>query len=226
MLKTYLRHHSKPECVIQNLDGFSLRANDGVTDPMQYMGSLKEPELYQAAVSQRRYFMIYRYFPLVGFVREGAIKPAIQGLLGISDAAENRFQGYRPQNLTWTSEFATFKKQHASGVEWPVDAGGRQALQGIMELCQKEGIKLVLVYSPEYIESQLLTRNRSEIFNAFHSMANAFQAPVWDYSQDPISADKNCFYNSQHLNQNGASLFSEKVGNRLANYYYSNPSLR
>jgi hypothetical protein len=216
LLNAYLHHNRKPDYVIQNLDAFSLRANDGVTDPLQYMAWMNEPALYQNVLSHRRYFEIYHYFPLVGIIREGAVQSAIEGLFRSSAQAGDRFAGYQPQNLTWDGEFEKFKDQHPSGVQWPIDAQGLNTLREMLELCHREGIRLILVYSPEYIESQDLTKNRNEIFAAFQSLANEFQAPFWDYSSDPISRDRSFFYNSQHLNQNGATLFSQKFANRLA----------
>jgi hypothetical protein len=216
LLKTYLKHNRKPEYVIQNLDSFSLRANDGVTDPLQYMAWLDEPDLYQNVLSHRRYFRIYHYLPLLGIIREGAVQPAIEGLFGSSIQAGDDVAGYHPQNLDWNGEFERFKEQHPSGVQWPIDAQGLDTLRDMLELCQHEGIQLILVYSPEYIESQVLTKNRTDIFAAFHALAAEFQAPFWDYSSDPMCRDRTYFYNSQHLNQNGATLFSQKVGNRLA----------
>ena len=216
LLKAYLKHNQKPEYVIQNLDSFSLRANDGVTDPLQYMAWLDEPDLYQNIISHRRYFEIYHYLPLLGIIREGAVQTAIEGLFRPSIQAGSRLAGYSPQNLTWDDEFGKFKEQHPSGVKWPVDPQGLDALRGLLTLCQHERIQLILVFSPEYIESQDMTINRDEIFAAFHAQATEFQVPFWDYSSDPLSRDKVNFYNSQHLNQNGATLFSQKIGERLA----------
>ena len=216
LLRTYLKHNQKPKYVIQNLDSFSLRANDGVTDPLQYMAWLDEPDLYQNVLSHRFYFEIYRYLPLVGIIREGAVQPAIEGLFGVSAEAGTEFSGYHPQKLVWNGEFDSFKKQHPTGVQWQIDEQSLNSLQHMVELCQREGIRLILVYSPEYVESQVLTKNRDEIFAVFRDLAAKFHVPFWDYSSDPMSRDRIYFYNSQHLNENGATLFSQKIGSRLA----------
>lgn len=222
-LRTYLRHNRKPDTIIQNLDAHSLKANRGVTDPSQYMGWLGEDELYQNVRSHRWYFAVYRVFPLIGILREGSVKPALEGILGVTYQGDNRFAGYCPQDKPWNNDFQEFQKEHPLGVEWVVEEAARNTLREMLALCWQEEIRLILVYSPEYIDSQLMTKNRTQIFEVFRALASEYQTPLWDYSQDRISQEQEYFYNSQHLNQTGATLFSEQIGKRLETDYGLHP---
>jgi hypothetical protein len=216
LLSSYLRHNRKPQYLIQSLDVMNLEANGGVNDPKQLLAWLHEDDLYRNALSHRRYFMIYRHLPMVGFLRTGAMKSAVEGLLGCSNPVSSRLSGYYPQDKCWNDDFEAFQRQHPDGVTWGIEPAGRGALEGILELCRKEGISVILVYSPEYVEAQKITVNRPEIFSVFRDISARYRLPFWDYSQDPISSDRDCFYNSSHLNRKGATLFSQHVAARIA----------
>jgi hypothetical protein len=61
-----------------------------------------------------------------------------------------------------------------------------------------------------------MTRNRTEIFARFESLARQYGAQIVDFSESPISADQKYFYNSQHLNADGATAFSRALAQRLS----------
>jgi len=62
---------------------------------------------------------------------------------------------------------------------------------------------------------QALERNRGEVFAKFREIAERFQVPLWDYSDSPICQSRGNFYNSQHLNADGAEAFSADLAKRL-----------
>jgi hypothetical protein len=215
LLRVYLRHNRKPGYLIQNLDPRSLMADGEVTDASQLIPWLNEEAFYQTAFSHRRYFWVYRQAPLFGIMRHRAVKLSLQGLLGIPEHGNNRVAGYCPQDKVWNDDFAKFHALHPNGLDYPVDPKGVSVMREILDLCRQEGIKIILVYSPEYIEGQRLTRNRPQILSGLQSLAEEFRAPFWDYSQEPISCERTNFYNSSHLNRKGATAFSELLGTRL-----------
>lgn len=68
-----------------------------------------------------------------------------------------------------------------------------------------------MVYTPEYIEGQEFTKNRSDIIQLFQEKSEQYQFPFLDYSNDTLSYDKQYFYNAMHLNKTGAELFTDKL---------------
>jgi hypothetical protein len=117
--------------------------------------------------------------------------------------------------LQWTEDFEHFRRAHPQGVTFRIEDQGVSDLSEIISLCQRSDIPIVLVYSPEYFEMQLLERNREAIFLKFHELANRFRIPLWDFSASPTSIRKENFYNSQHLNASGAQLFTDELAKRL-----------
>jgi hypothetical protein len=217
LLKLFLRRNKRPAYLIQNLDMLSFSKNDDITDPKQYIPWLNHEDVYGPLFQQKRYYLVYRWCPLLAMVRAGGMQAAVSGLLKSGTAQTDEFKGYTPQYLAWNSDnLEKIKTQHPSGLRWTLDPQKMQTLADLLEISRENEIQVVLVYSPDYLEVHKYFPNRSETIQAFREIAGRFQVPFWDYSDDPISGDRSYFYNTQHRNQAGASIFSKSIARRLS----------
>jgi len=219
LLKTYLQHNKRPALLIHNLDLFSFQVtHGGVYEPGQYLPYVHETPLYEALVRINPEFWKCKYLPLYGYAVEDmrlTWTVGLRGLFGWSPP-EDRHLGFMPRDTAWTGEFDQFKRAHPQGLKFDVEPFGVGEINELLELCQRERIRVLLVYSPEYSEMQKLENNRDEIFNLFREIARRHQATFWDYSRSPICSEKELFYNSQHLNAEGAELFSNDLAARIS----------
>jgi hypothetical protein len=218
-LKTYLRHNRKPSLLIFNLDLFSFQTtHDGVYDPGQYVPYLEEPPIYAALASINPDAWKARFLPLYGYATWDLRFNWILGVMGFFgwNPRGGYFLGFNPRHSAWTEDFERFKAKNPNGVRFAIEPDGVKQMEEMLRLCKDQGIKVLLVYSPEYREMQKLTTNRAQIFERFGELTYRFGAPVWDYSSSPISARRENFYNSQHLNAEGAMTFSKDLAEKLA----------
>jgi hypothetical protein len=218
-LKTYLRHNKKPLLVIHNLDVFSFQTTHGeVYDPGQYIPYLSEPALYAELVHIDPDFWKAKLLPLYGYAVQDLRLSWILGVMGFFGWSphEDHFLGFKPRYSAWTEEFERFKAINPDGAHFEIERDGVKKMEELLRLCEEQGIKALLVYSPEYQEMQALTKNRAQVFAHFDRLRDQFGVPVWDYSGSPISALRQNFYNSEHLNADGAAAFSREVGVRIA----------
>ena len=219
VLKAYLRHNQKPEMIIHNLDSFSFVTTKEVYDPAQYLPYLNEPDIYRALHEiDPDVWWKSKYLPLYGYVVEDMRfnwLAGVKGLFGWSPA-QDFFQGYNPRWGQWAEEFASFKAANTQGVTFAIDPAGVRLIEELIDLCKQNGIRLMLVYSPEYREMQPLTKNRAEIFARFRELADRNGIPFWDFSNWEYSDRTEFFRNSQHLNAEGAEKFSTDLAARLA----------
>jgi len=218
-LKSYLRHNKKPLLVIQNLDVFSFQiTHSGVYDPGQYFPYLGEPPLYAALARIDPEIWKARFVPLYGYAVEDLRFDWLLGVMGFLgwNPHEDHILGFRPHFSGWTDDFERFKAMNPHGVQFEIEPEGVAEMEGLLELCKEQGIKVLLVYSPEYVEMQRLTINRTAVFAGFDRLGDRYAAPVWDYSTSRISARQSNFYNSQHLNAQGAEEFSRQIAERIA----------
>lgn len=221
VLKTYLSRNSKPRIVIQNLESFTFEPTrpGELYDPGTYVPYLAEDPLYKSLLAIDRNVWKWKHIPLYGYAVEDLKFTWAWGVLawfGIQ-ARENYFQGFTPRHTPWTGEFERFKASVGEdGVRNRIDPRGVQALREIIQLCKDADIQLIMVYSPVYTEMQRLEKDRAKIFATFQSLSAEFDVAFWDYSDHSICRQRENFYNSQHLNATGASLFTTDLSRRLA----------
>ena len=220
VLKAYLEHNQKPEMVVHNLDAFTFETSHEVYAFAQYVPYLYDNEIYAPLRKITPDTWKSRYVPLYGYVVDDMNFSWMLGVRGFFGWSPKKdfVQGFDPRPKPWTNDFDSFKASNPKGVSWPIEPEGIQLMEGLAQLCQERGIQLIFVYSPEYSEMQKLTNNRAEVFGHFHDLAAHYHVPLWDYSDWPHAADTRYFTNSQHLNAQGATLFSEDVASRLQHY--------
>ncbi len=221
-LQAYLRNNRKPRLVIHNLDLFSFVTSREIYDPAQYLPYLREPSIYAGISRVYRDAWKWRALPLYGYVVEDMRFTwllGLQALLG-RQPAEDRYDGFLPRDTPWTGDFEKFRDANPKGVRFEIEPQGIRDLTAIIETCQRAGVALVFVYSPEYAEMQAIEANRAEIFAKFRELCDRYQVPLWDFSASEICRSRDNFYNSQHLNAKGASLFSADLTRRLAGLRY------
>jgi len=225
VLKAYLAHNRKPKIVIHSLDSFSFAATHEVYNPAQYVPYLYDDALWNQLRQINPGIWKSRYVPLYGYVVDDMSMSWVLGLeelLGRSQP-EEYFLGFNPRTLRWTDEFKNFRAANPNGVNWPIEQEGRESLEELVRVCRANGIQLIFVYAPEYSEMQGLTRNRNEIFRDFHALSQKYGVPLWDYSAWRFSADTEYFQNSQHLNDEGAKVFSTDLADKLRELKAANP---
>src|SRR4030095_2216155 len=153
----------------------------------------------------------------LAMVRTGGMQAAVLGLFKSGTPQIDEFKGYTPQYLTWNNDnFEKLKIQYPSGLESALDPQKMQTLAELLEIASQNAIQVILVYSPDYLGVHEFFRNRNETVQAFRDLACKFHVSFWDYSDNPIAGERSYFYNTQNLNQAGASIFSKSIANRLA----------
>lgn len=217
VLKTYLRHNAKPKLVIHNLDLYSFVTSHEIYDPAQYLPYLGEQPLYAAVRNVYPDAWKWKYLPLYGYV---VADMRFTWLLGLQrcfgvEPTEDHINGFAPRPWAWTGEFEAFRRDNPNGVATPIEPAGVRVMEELMSLCRAEKIPLLLIYSPEYFEVQSLQTNRAQIFAQFAVLSARYQVPLWDFSNSGLAKSRAYFYNSQHLNSDGAAAFSEEVARRL-----------
>ena len=216
-LKTYLRRNAKPALVIHNLDPYAFLISHEIYDPAKYIPYLAEPEIYAAVLRVYPGAWKWRYLPLYGYAVEDlrfTWTVGLRALFGLQPR-QDRVLGYQARHTPWTGDFEKFRASQPDGVQLEIEPQGVKDVAAIAALCREHGVPLLFVFSPEYSEMQAITRNRAEVFAKFSEISAQGGAEFWDYSTSPLCLDRKYFYNSQHLNADGAAAFSTELARRL-----------
>jgi hypothetical protein len=222
LLKAYLKHNRPPRVVLLNLETstFTMTPKGEITDPGLFAPHLYEDELYQPLLKVDPAVWKWRHIPLYVYAVEDQRFVWARGLgawFGLQ-GPETFHDGFNPNFERWGADFYSFRAYAQEGRTYPLDPAAVATLTELMRVCTERGIELFLVLSPEFHEAQSIVRNRAEIFAVFHRLSTEFKVTFWDYSDSPLSRERDNFYSSQHLNADGATLFSADLARRLKSH--------
>lgn len=82
-----------------------------------------------------------------------------------------------------------------------------------IELCKKNNIKLLVVYSPIYMNSATAS------MKFIKKICEKRGVDFWDYSNDPYMIKHEYFRDTQHLNDNGAHVWSSYLSHIIKTKY-------
>lgn len=126
-----------------------------------------------------------------------------------------KYKGYRGQDRQWNTSFKNFVKNVPKGRSISVDTNSVRLMREYLWLCEQKGIKVILVFAPVYNGFLKYCTNKDYILDTYKSMEVKDKVIFLDYLEDDLSMHRGNFYNSQHLNRNGAEAFSLKLAHDL-----------
>ncbi|SCY40775.1 hypothetical protein [Flavobacterium caeni] len=198
----------KPKVVIQSIDVFTLARRKDLFYSEQFLPYMLGNDSLQKVTQNFIGYENYDFhIPLIRYYGKGkAMLEAFKIALGGKNEP-TRIRGYQGQLIPWTNELEEAKKRmnHFTVEMEPQTVA---LFERYIQFCKASGIQLVFVYSPEYIEGQQFIANRKQMIDVYRKFAQKYSIPFFDYSTDPISYDRNYFYNALHMNKFGAEKFT------------------
>ena len=161
----------------------------------------------------------YRYLPLYAFSQLGLNQTliAMRGVIGRHDLGPDRLalHGFRPMDTPWDDAFDQFAAENPKGAVFPIDEAGVADFERMVSMLESCGVRVVLVFSPEWEGVRHLELNRAELMRTYAEIAARHHTIFIDYSDSAPARNKSLFYNSQHLNRRGASIFTAMLASDL-----------
>ncbi|MFM9826122.1 hypothetical protein [Flavobacterium sp.] len=214
-----LKYNVKPKMIILSLDVFTLQKIDNLYNSDQFLPyMLWDESIKESTISYNSFNSLDYEIPLLRYLgRSKAINASFS--INKSDKKIERIRGYQAKDRQWNSDFDKAKKA-MKNYEKPLDIGSVILFEQFLNECKSKDIKLLFVYSPEYIEGQKFVKNRGEIISLYEKYSKKYNIPFYNYSNDSLSHDKKYFYNATHLNKTGAELFTKRLIDSLKKHYY------
>ncbi len=212
----YLKYNKKPNTIIISADIFSFEKEGGFYNHEQILPYMLWSYDY---LKNRNLFSEYSttsyILPLVRY--SGEIFDILFDI-NLKNTTLTRIKGYMGMNRKWTGELESAKKEVGS-LKIVVNKELLELFDLFLTECKKDNIKVIITYSPEYIEGKSFIENREEIMNIWESFANKHDLLYLDYTSDSICYNRDYFYNATHLNKTGSELFSAKLAGDIKAYY-------
>ncbi len=213
-----MKYNRKPKYIIQTLDYHMLGKIENLYQYEQFYPYIKIPILLNEMKNYNGFSWFDYNLPLVRYY--GSTKQLISAaniLLRPSHNKGNRYNGFYNYNQSWTGEFEKTKASQ-DHIYQKIDIESLILFEKYLLDLKNKNIKVIFVYTPEYIEGQKFVSNRNEIMAIYKNISMKYNIPFLDYSSDTICLSKDYFYNAEHLNLMGTNLFSRKLTSDLKKY--------
>jgi hypothetical protein len=225
--KEYIAFNPAPKTIILSIDMWTLKNKDNSYPPQGYYpymlwntrmfenlnifnkvgsnkGKFHIPMLRYLNINQLKLFLKHPQIPY---------SEAFDKSFTLNIDGNLRYKGFRGMDLQWKDDNDSFVQLDDYTVN--IDDSLTLVMETFIKELRKENIEVILVYTPEYKKGQSITKNRNEIFSIFQNISDKFNIPFYDYSGSLISESRELFYNVQHLNKDGATIFTTQFINDL-----------
>lgn len=211
-----LKHNKKPREIVLSADIFSLQKRAALCNPEQFLPyMLWNEDIRHYTESYEGYDRPEYSIPLLRYLgKRKALETCVEVLYRGIQNSQYRKNGYLGMNREWNSDFDNAKESNEKYII-TFDKPTILLFEQFVRECNENGIKLTVIYAPEYIEGQSYVANRNELMNILTEITSKYNIRFIDYSSNPLCLDKSKFYNATHLNITGATIFSEQLASDL-----------
>lgn len=216
--KQLLKHSTRPKYILLSLDALSLfKTPEGYNNEQFLPFSLFNKDMAAYTYGHEDFSKLDYYIPLKRYAGQyQSIATALKNAVKPNNVS-TRNRGYMGQERAWTDDLANAKEKMGY-FDAPVDPALWKLLQQFVAECKRDGIKLIFINTPEYIEGQKFIRNRNDVLKLFAGYATRQNILFLDYSTSPLCYKRAYFYNALHLNKKGSQLFTGQLISDLKKY--------
>lgn len=169
----YLRHkvlldnNKKPQSIILSVGSLTLVKREDLYNYEQFLPFIYKKDIRKYTKSYKGFSALDYFLPLYRYRNKTEeIRKVIKSNLKSDGITPYRIDGYRGMNRIWNNDLKKAKsKIEKYSVEF--DASTKQLFETFIKECNVLDIKLVLVYTPEYIEGQRFITNRKDIVSNY-----------------------------------------------------------
>lgn len=210
--REYMNHNDPPKYILMSIDGYTFQKDRNLFNEDQFLPYLLHNMTFKKYLLDINSFSFIDYYlPLVRYYgRRGAIKRGIKGLILGEEKTSNRHKGYTARDLEWNDDFGNAMAS-LGHYEIKIDSMVYDLFDGFLKECREKNIKVIMVYTPEYIGVDDFVINRNEGIKIIEDFSTKYNIPFFNYTKDELCFSKEYFYNALHLNKTGSTLFTQKL---------------
>jgi hypothetical protein len=212
LFEEYLEHNPKPKYIIQIID-IDVFSNPQVKfDYQQFVPYLNNNFIEKVGTNSVFNYADF-YLPLYKYIHlKGAVPAGLKSFFNSGPPSNKKYKGFASVNKSYSGDYlATTIKESPGGIKGHVTADQYSQFIAFIKFCQKENIKLILVYGPVLNQYQNRVINKQAIINTYKQTVKQYRLPYFDYSNDQICADTSMFYDFNHLNSKGVAIYNKKL---------------
>ncbi len=208
----YKKFNKKPKFMIQILDHFTLQRRNNLFFKSQFIPHLGDSSL--ASFTKQYEGFTWASYNIPYFKYFGSKEVVFAGLLeyfGLKKFSSPKYKGFDSKISDWTPGFDIEKKNKPEGKRVGIQYDVVELFENFIKDVKNDGVELILIYPPDYIEFQNYITNRDSVLDIYRSLSSKHNIRFIDYSNDTICKSKKYFYDPTHLNSFGADILTNKI---------------
>lgn len=210
--KTYLQHNKKPKYIVHSIEMTTFTHRSDLYQYEQFIPYFSDTIIRNITRSIGDMNIAYYYFPLFKYNNQFALaKEGLRNYFKPDNTPREKYKGYCGFDKPWDGAFDAFKKDNPNGTPMAIEPKVKAQFEEYLEYCKNNGIQMIFVFTPQYIEVMPYITNAKEILALYDMYAAKYNIPYLNYIEDSISYNKANFYNSMHMNRTAADAFSKKL---------------
>lgn len=213
--RLYRQHNNAPQILIINMDNNELEMYSSDFGREQYYPYFRLPfvrsYLRSLGFSWRDLYMpLYKYhgdYKLIGY--------SLLSLAGCYPLPyAQHTSGYYNANSNFDIAGLREELRQNDSIQPVIEQDAVDLLSRFLQELSQEGIQPVFVYAPQYdlLRTHLQMKECRQVYR---SLAAENHIPVLDYSGIEWSNDSAFFYNANHVNRQGAALFTVRLAHDI-----------
>lgn len=211
----YRLYNKKPKCIVQQVDYYTMRY---YTAPHQHESEQFLPLIYDKRMHQELlrvgykpidlYCPLYRYFGYQTVIKNGLLE-----YLGLKHyVIKPSRKGHYYEDLAWDGD----NLAKMDTVDATMDSRAQRHFENYLNMCQEEGVKVVLVNSPTYVGANLKTKGLEKVNAYFDSIAKQYNTVYLNYNENfDLCYDTANFCVSIHMNPHAVHVFTIDFAHEL-----------
>ena len=207
----YRRYNKKPKLIIQNIDHNTIDKSPGY-EREQFFPYFFDDSLRTAISEYEKFGILEKYLPLYRYIGYNDWLKVEFGIKKAWYINKEIIKGYFAFNIR---NFDRTELDKLTVLEYAQESHSLSIFDNYLAKAYSEGIQVIFVYAPIYIEATEKIQNIEGMYQMYDSIARKYDIPILDYNFDPISYDTTYFYIATHLNKKGAEFFSAKLAHDI-----------
>ncbi|SEA89176.1 hypothetical protein SAMN05443667_11124 [Flavobacterium gillisiae] len=222
-LKIYLKHNHTPKIFVQNIDLAHFNDNDVLPNQSQFIPFINDNDVSDLLSHYDLKYQYLEFVPLLKYNNNFKVfKNGIVSSFTNKSATEEVCDGFSPKSNTFKNDQYNIVKlkRYLKSIDnnEKIYKSKLNKILAFYEPLLADNSILIFVWAPEY-KARLdplfnpLYSPIKEQLNELHKHNSSIY--FIDLSHNEISQNKEFFYDTFHLNQNGAHVFSLKLSNEI-----------
>jgi hypothetical protein len=212
-----LANNPKPKLIVFIIDQFTVAQDKQLFNADQMLPYFNRKDMVSAAKYYETFSWSDYYLPMVRYAgRRVVIKEIVKSVIGKSQLSDKQYKGFTYN----TGQIVVQGSSNVMGNDSiRVDSSLIPMFTSLLDDAKEQKIKMVFVVPPMHHEHTNSYIFHKEFMQFLEAEAKRYNIPILNYHEHPITQIDSLFGDPQHVNLQGAEVFTKIVVNDIQEIY-------